>query len=156
MGRIFILSLVAVCLCAAGSDSGAVPDRSKDLVDVRAWVEATKGFGQPKFFELSAGGKDFFVVTNNPNSGAAITGTYSYVLDGEEWQLFDSRSFRDAPTIDVKVNDAGTGLIYVTWKQVEGPPLVPGGRGLIGFDPATPRVVQEVLISDIAKKLTKN
>lgn len=153
MRHVLLLVCILLLLIAAGPEIKKIPTHSKDLADVRAWVEATKGFGQPHFYDLNAQGRRFFVVTNNPNSGQAWTATHSYVFDKDEWKLFNAESFIGAPEVEVQINDAGTGLIYLTWGETKGEALVPGARPITGFDPSVKRVVQELNVSDILKSL---
>ena len=78
------------------------------ITDLRAWIEADKGFGEPETLEAKLIGLHVFVSWNCPFSGRNGRYAYTYVRSTStgRWKLIDSSFFERPETLSFAYVDA--------------------------------------------------
>ena len=84
------------------------PFESATIAELRAWVEADRGFGEPETVEAKLVGLDIFIAWNCPFSGRNGKYSYTYVRSTAtgRWRLIDSSFFERPETLVFAYVDA--------------------------------------------------
>jgi len=86
------------------------------VTDLRAWIEADKGFGEPETLEAKLTGLHVFVAWNCPFSGRDGKYAYTYVKSTStgRWRLLDSSFFERPETLGFAyIDDLSESVAYV-------------------------------------------
>ncbi len=98
---------VAVALAA---DEGR--ESSDNFAEVRAWIDALKGFGVPQFEELKVGGEPYYIARFIPTSGLDHCHVYTFRKADRVWLLARHGIFPGGCRITTQVDDASGDLVY--------------------------------------------